>query len=163
MLLWTSFLMDEVCSDWGGSYAQCCWGFDAGTSTDIAFCGSSGQLSSFSVSSSPLHTHTHLHMHAQTSFGISVFRHHTTMDAERLMNQAMLFFLAPKPLLRTYQTSGSYPQWKTFFLLLCQRVLKLCFLFACSPQVKKQMELCSLIYHALAPLSNVLGLLYQEA
>lgn len=101
-------------------------------------------------------------MHAQTSFGISVFRHHTTMDANWLMNQAILFFLAPKPLLRTYQTSGSYPQWKTFFLLLCQRVLKLCFLFACSPQVKKQMELCSLIYHALAPLSNVLGLLIRR-
>lgn len=73
------------------------------------------------------HTHTHLHIHAQTAFGISVFRHHTTMDAKWLMNQAVLFFLAPKPLLRTYQTSGSYPQWKTFFLLLCQRFFKIVF------------------------------------
>lgn len=128
ILFWTSFLMDEVCSDWGGNYTQCCWRFDAGTSTDIAFCGSSGQLSSFSVSISPLHTHSLAH-DAQTSFRISIFGHHTTMDAKWLMNQAILFFSAPKPLLRTYQTSGSFPQLKTFFLLLCQRFLKMCFLF----------------------------------
>lgn len=82
-----------------------------------------------SLSLSLLYTHTHLHMHAQTSFRISVFGHHTTMDAKWLMNQAILLFLAPKPLLRTYQTSGSYPQLKTLFLLLCQRFLKMCFLF----------------------------------
>lgn len=35
-----------------------------------------------SLSLSLLDTHTHLHMHAQISFRISVFGHHTTMDAK---------------------------------------------------------------------------------
>ncbi|XP_062156291.1 uncharacterized protein LOC133864095 isoform X2 [Alnus glutinosa] len=31
-------------SDPRGNYTQCCWGFDAGTSNDIAICGSSGLM-----------------------------------------------------------------------------------------------------------------------
>ena len=79
--------MDELCSDRGGNYTQRCWGFDAGTSNDIAFRGISGQLSSFSVSPSHIHsactrTHACALAHACTDFGISGSGHHTTMDAE---------------------------------------------------------------------------------
>lgn len=130
--------MDELYSDPRGNYTQCCWGFDAGTSNDIAFCGSSGQHSSLCLYLSFTHTHKHKHVCTCTHFGGSGQATRHSILSGTLSHS--------KELTRTV---GPHPQLKRFICPV-DEFLKFLFYSLCSLQTKMQFLPHSLIYRASA-------------